>query len=117
MEKLNRGEFFNGPAPIGEAFSIGLCALSATNLSNYETTLYDMANLRFKGETFAQAVSALAFDKFYSEVLRGTILSLVTPDVSKRISCGDIRVMLEKHSNRVVLKENFVVDNAPPRLH
>ena len=76
-----------------------------------------MINLRFKGELYGQAVSTLAFDQFYSEVLRGSILSLLTLDVSKRMTCGNLRVMLEKHANSVVAKENFVVDNAPPRLH
>ena len=35
LERINRGEFFDGPSDLSESFSIGLSALSVANLADY----------------------------------------------------------------------------------
>lgn len=53
---------------------------------------------------YEQAISSLAFNRGYSEVLRGVILALVNLDIERRLPCDDLRVMLEKHSEKVIAK-------------
>lgn len=87
LARLSRGEFFDGPSDISEAFSIGLSALSAANLADYEESLYDMKGMHFREEEFGKALSTLAFNQGYSEVLRGAILSLLNLDTARRMPC------------------------------
>lgn len=40
--------------------------MSAANLADYEASLYDMKNMKFREEDFSKALSFLAFNDGYS---------------------------------------------------
>jgi hypothetical protein len=50
-------------------------------------------------------------------VLRGTVLSLLQVDVGKRLTTSELSTLLGKHAEAISQKVNFVIDNAPAKLH
>ena len=76
-----------------------------------------MKAMKFREDPFVSAISSLAFNTTYSEVLRGCILSLLNLDTMRRMPCDELRIMLEKHSSKIMNKEILTIDNATPRLH
>jgi len=76
LARIGKSELFDGPNEVSEAFSIGFSVLSAANLSDYEG-FYDLKNYSFNLQAFNSELHAWRSNNNYSEVLRGTVLSLL----------------------------------------
>ena len=50
-------------------------------------------------------------------MLRGVILSLCSEDYNKRMDSDELWGVVSKHEESIVKKNNFVIDNAPKKLH
>lgn len=116
LARLARGETADAPSDAAEAFSIGLSVLSAGNLAKYDH-LYDLSTNELRLSALDEALSLWAHNAAYSEVLRGVVLLLLALSPEARLRCSELEELLRKHAEHVVKKENFVVDNAPPKLH
>jgi hypothetical protein len=116
LAKIPKGETLDGPSNASEAFSIGLSILSAGNLAKYDN-LYDLTANEIKLNGLNEALSQWAHNTAYSEVLRGVVLLLLSLNPETRLDCNELDELLNKHAGHIVKKENFVVDNAPPKLH
>lgn len=86
LESIKKGETIDIPSNSSEAFSIGLTVLSAANLADYEG-LYDLQDTTINLSSLNEALGAWAFNSFYSEVLRGTVLLLLNVHPQKRLNC------------------------------
>lgn len=53
----------------------------------------------------------------YSEVLRGTVEALCQLNIDRRMTCGELNGLLEKHQESIERRVNFLIDNAPDKLH
>lgn len=93
LDRISKNELFDASNEVGEAFSIGLSVLSAGTLSDFE----DLYNLNSNSFNFARFNEALHFwrsNNSYSEVLRGTVSCLCQPDVTKRLTTGELVSLL-----------------------
>jgi hypothetical protein len=95
---------------------MGLSVLAAANLADYET-LYDLKNYQLNLQVFNSEIQSWRTNNGYSEVLRGTVLSLLQLDVSRRLTTNELSQLLNKHAENIEKKVNFVIDNAPQKLH
>ena len=95
---------------------MGLTALSAGNLTDYEN-LYDMKNHYFDKNRFEEDLLNWKRNGNYSEVLRGTVSLLCSLYPSTRMTVPELNDLLLKHHESIEDKNNFVVDNAPSKLH
>jgi serine/threonine protein kinase len=86
LEKIAKGESVGIPSDPSEAFSIGLTVLSAGNLADYEG-LYDLQTQTINHAGLNEALGLWAFNSFYSEILRGTVLLLLNVHPEKRLNC------------------------------
>lgn len=93
-----------------------MTVLSAANLADYED-LYDLKNYELNGAKFNAALMDWRQNNLYSEVLRGTVLSLLQTDVGRRLTTSELSTLLGKHAEAINQKVNFVIDNAPSKLH
>ncbi len=116
LTRIAKGETFDGPSSTAEAFSIGLSILSAGNLAKYDS-LYDLTANELSFNGLNEALSLFAHNNTYSEVLRGVVLLLLSLNPEKRLNCNELDELLNKHAEHIIKKENFVVDNAPAKLH
>lgn len=116
LSRVGKNELFDGPNEVSEAFSAGLTVLSAANLTDYQG-LYDLKNFDFNSKAFNDEVLAWRTNNSFSEVLRGTVLALLQLDVSRRLTTNQLAELLNKHGENIEKKVNFVIDNAPVKLH
>lgn len=116
LDRISKNELFDASNEVGEAFSIGLSVLSAGTLSDFED-LYDLNSNSFNFARFNEALHFWRSNNSYSEVLRGTVSCLCQPDVGKRLTTSELLSLLEKHHQSIEQKVNFLVDNAPAKLH
>jgi hypothetical protein len=116
LERISRNEMFDGPSELSQSFSIGLTALSVGNMQCHED-LYDLKNNTFNVDRFNTALGGWRLDKGFSEVLRGTVSLLCCLDPNRRLTVTELNDLLLKHHESIEQKVNFVIDNAPPKLH
>lgn len=95
---------------------MGLTALSVGNLICYDD-LYDLKNSNFDVMRFNEAIGLWRANSGYSEVLRGTVSLLCNLNPERRMSVTELNDLLLKHHDQIEQKVNFVVDNAPQKLH
>lgn len=100
----------------GEMFSVGLTVISVGNLTDY-SSLYDLQRRTFDEDSFLEALAAWSSNPAYSEVLRGIAVNLCSHDPTRRMTAGELWGVLSKHEESIAKKVNFVIDNAPPKLH
>ena len=50
-------------------------------------------------------------------MLRGVILNLCSEDHKKRMESDELWGLVSKHEESIAKKNNFVIDNAPQKLH
>jgi hypothetical protein len=101
---------------LSEAFSTGLTILSAGNLADYEV-LYNLQTHEIEAGKLSEGLKTWALNSAYSVVLRGTVLLLLNVHPEKRLSCSELSELLAKHAEPILKNENFVIDNAPGKLH
>lgn len=116
LERISRNQLFDGPGQLAQAFSMGLTALSVGNLICYDD-LYDLKNNNFDVMRFNEAIGLWRANSGYSEVLRGTVSLLCNINPERRMSVTELNDLLLKHHDQIEQKVNFVVDNAPQKLH
>lgn len=116
LARIAKGEVVDAPSDESEAFSIGLTILSAGNLADYEG-LYNFQTNEIDPSRLSEGLKAWALNSAYSEVLRGTVLLLLNVQPERRLSCSELAELLAKHGEPILKRENFVVDNAPGKLH
>lgn len=68
-----------------EIFSIGLTVLSAGLLTDFET-LYDLKSWRFNFVKADEAINAWKNQKYYSLVLRGVVVNLLSYAPEQRLT-------------------------------
>lgn len=66
---------------------------------------------------FEAALSELLLNSTYSEVLKGTISNLCSLDPSQRMTLKELWSLLIDHKECIISKTNFVIRNAPHKLH
>ena len=95
---------------------MGLTALSVGNMRDYED-LYDLQGMRFDERRFDEALYQWRSNNSFSEVLKGTVSLLCSLNPERRMTVSELNDLLLKHHENIEAKTNFIVDNAPPKLH
>ena len=66
---------------------------------------------------FNEAIGQWRSNNNFSEVLRGTVSLLCNLNPERRLTVTELNDLLLKHHDSIEQKVNFVIDNAPQKLH
>lgn len=85
-------------------------------MTSYED-LYDLKHHNFETSKFNDALTQWRMNGSFSEVLRGTVSLMCCSDPERRLTVTELNDLLLRHHESIDQKVNFVVDNAPAKLH
>lgn len=97
-------------------FSIGLTVLSAAMLEDFEH-LYDIKNYNFNQQQLNRKLDEFKVSGKYSDILKGAIANICEVNPDRRVSAEELWAFLQPHGHKIRGKEDFVVENAPGKLH
>lgn len=100
----------------GEIFSIGETVLSAALLEDF-TPYYDLKKYAFDFPRFNAKLDEFKVSNKYSDVFKGIVSNLVEVNPDKRLTPQELWGFLQPHGNKIMEKEDFVIENAPNKLH
>ena len=99
-----------------EVFSIGLTVLSAALLEDF-SNLYDIKKYSFDHNQLRKKIDDFRVSNKYSDILKGVVTNLCEVTPEKRCTPEEMWAFLQPHGEKVRAKEDFVVENAPDKLH
>ena len=66
---------------------------------------------------FNTRLDAFKVSNKYSDIFKGIVCNMVELNPEKRISPQELWGFLQPHSNKIMEREDFVIENAPNKLH
>jgi hypothetical protein len=78
---------------------------------------YNLKDNTFNSSVYDSRIKDWILTRGFSEVLKATVLNLISLKPTQRLTAHELWGFLSKHERKIESRENFLIDNAPSKIH